>query len=61
MCIVMNFQNIKVVHLKKCFEEELVKVEIGKWKFPHILYVEPLNEGFIIPLISFSSLLVSNF
>ena len=24
----MNFQNLKVVHLKKFFEEELVKVDI---------------------------------
>ena len=31
----------------------------GKWT--HILNVKPLNERFIIPLISFSSLLVSNF
>ena len=47
----MNFQNLKV-HLKKFFEE-LVEMENGKWKCPHIhvLYVEPLNEGFIIPLI----------
>ena len=30
MCTVMNFQNLKVVHLKKFFEEELVKVENGK-------------------------------
>ena len=46
----MNFQNLKV-HLKKFFEEELVEMENGKWKCPHILYVEPSNEGFIIPLI----------
>ena len=30
MYTVMNFQNLKVVHLKKFFEEELVKVENGK-------------------------------
>ena len=30
MCTVMNFQNLKVVLLKKFFEEELVKVENGK-------------------------------
>ena len=37
---VLNFQNvIKVVHLKKHFEEELVEVENGKWKCPHILNV----------------------
>ena len=50
MCTVMNFQNLKV-HLKKFFEEELVELENGKWKCPYILYVEPSNEGFIIPLI----------
>ena len=35
----------------------------GKWKVgmsTHI-YVKPLNEGFIIPVISFSSLLASSF
>ena len=46
----MNFQNLKV-HLKKFFEEELVEMENGKWKCQHILYDEPSNEGFIIPLI----------
>ena len=50
MCTVMNFQNLKV-HLKNFFEEELVEMENGKWKCPHIFYVEPSNEGFIIPLI----------
>ena len=49
-----------MVHLKK-FLEELVEVENGKWKCPHITYVKPLNEGFTIPLISFSSLLASSF
>ena len=29
-CTVVNFQNLKVVHLKKFFEEELVEVE--KWE-----------------------------
>ena len=38
MCTVANFQNLKVVHSKKFFEEELVEVENGKWKCPHILY-----------------------
>ena len=61
MYTVVNFQNLKVVHLKKSFEEELVEVENGKWKCPHILYVKPSNEGFIIPLISFSGLLASSF
>ena len=49
-----------MVHLKK-FLEELVEVENEKWKYPHITYVKPLNEGFTIPLISFSSLLASSF
>ena len=48
-----------MAHLKKIFEEELVKVENGKWISPHIYYVKPLNEWFIIPFISFSSLLAS--
>ena len=47
--------------LEGIFEEEPVKVENGKWKCPHISYVKPSNEGFIIPLVSFSSLLVSSF
>ena len=29
---------------KKFFEEELVKVENGKWISPHIYYVKPLNK-----------------
>ena len=37
--------------LKEIFFEELAEMENGKWKCPHILYVEPSNEGFIIPLI----------
>ena len=57
----MNFQNSKVVHLKELFEEELVNVENGKWKSPHKLHDKPTNEGFIIPLISFSSLLAFSF
>ena len=61
MYAVVNFQNLKGVHLKKSFEEELVEVENGKWKCPHILYVKPSNEGFIIPLISFSGLLASSY
>ena len=61
MYAVVNFQNLKGVHLKKSFEEELVEAENGKWKCPHILYVKPSNEGFIIPLISFSGLLTSSF
>ena len=48
-----------MVHLKKFLE--LVEVENEKWKCPHITYVKPLNEGFTIPLISFSSLLASSF
>ena len=32
MCTGVNFQNLKVVHLKKFLEEELVNVENGKWK-----------------------------
>ena len=60
MCTVVNFQTLKVVHLTKSLEE-LVEVENGKRKCPHITYVKPLNEGFIIPLISFSSLLASSF
>ena len=36
MCTVVNFQNLKDVHLKKFFEE-LITVENGKWKCPHIL------------------------
>ena len=32
MCTQVNFQNLKVVHLKKFLEEELVNVENGKWK-----------------------------
>ena len=34
--------------MKKFFEEELIKVENGKWKCPHILLmnVKLLNEGF---------------
>ena len=60
MCTVVNFQTLKVVHLMKSLEE-LVEVENGKWKCPHITHVKPLNERFIIPLISFSSLLASSF
>ena len=47
--------------LEGIFEEELVEVENGKWKCLPILYVKPSNERFIIPLISFSSLLASSF
>ena len=57
----VNFQNLKVVHVKTFFEEEFVEVEIGKGKCPHILYVKPPTEGFIFPLISFSGLLASCF
>ena len=32
MCTQVNFQNLKVAHLKKFLEEELVNVENGKWK-----------------------------
>ena len=48
---------------EEIFEKELIKVENGKWKCPHILLmnVKPLNEGFIFPLISLSSLLASIF
>ena len=58
----VNFQNLnlRVVHVKKFFEE-LVEVENGKGKCPHILYVKPPTEGFIFPLISFSGLLASSF
>ena len=56
----VKFKSLKVVHLKKFFEE-LFEMGNGKSKCPHILNVKPLNERFIIPLISFSSLLVSNF
>ena len=63
-----NFQNVysgeipkfKKGTLEELFEELFV-VGNGKWKSPHILHVEPLNEEFIIPLISFSSLWVSIF
>ena len=47
--------------LEGIFEEELVEVENGKWKCLPILYVKLLNERFIIPLISFPSLLASSF
>ena len=60
MCTTGKFQNLKVVLLKNFFEEHF-EVGNGKSKCPHILYFQPLNEGFIIPLISFCSLLVSNF
>ena len=60
MCKVVKFKSLKVVHLKKFFEE-LFEVRNWKSKCPEVLYIKPLNEGFIIPLISFSSLLVSNF
>ena len=43
----VNFQNLKVVHVKKYFKEGLVEVENGKGKCPHILYVKPPTEGFI--------------
>ena len=57
----VNFQNLKVVHVKKFFEEELVEVENGKGKCPHILHGKPPTKGFIFPLISFSGLLASSF
>ena len=50
----VNFQNLKVV-------QELVEVENGKGKYPHILHGKPPTEGFIFPLISFSGLLASSF
>ena len=61
MWTVVNFQNLKVVHLKKFFEDELVEVENGKWECTDMLYVKPSNEGLIIPLISFSSVLAVSF
>ena len=57
----VNFKNLKVVHVKTFFEEEFVEVENGKGKCPHILYVISPTEGFIFPLISFSGLLASSF
>ena len=60
MCTTGKFQNLKVVLLNKFFEEHF-EVGNGKSKCPHILNVQPLDEGFITPLISFCSLLVSNF
>ena len=57
----VNFQNLKVVHVKNFFEEGLVEKENGKGKCPHILYVKPPTEGFIFPLISFAGLLASSF
>ena len=59
---VVNVQNLTVVHLKEFFKKSLI-VEVENWKrkCPPILYVKPLNERFIIPLISFSSLLTSSF
>ena len=50
----VNFQNLKVV-------QELVEVENGKGKYPHILHGKPPTEEFIFPLISFSGLLASSF
>ena len=57
----VNFKNLKVVHVKTFFEEEFVEVENGKGKCPHILYVISPTKGFIFPLISFSGLLASSF
>ena len=57
-----EFPKVKSGTLEEMFQEELVKVENGEWKCPHILHVHSSNEGFIIiPLISFSSLLASSF
>ena len=57
----VNFQNLKVVHVMKFFEEEHVEVDYGKGKCPHVLYVKPPTEGFTFPLISISGLLASSF
>ena len=66
-----NFQTVfsgefpkfkSVVHLKNFFGEELIKVKMeSRHVHTYYMYVKPLNEGFIIPLISFSSLLASIF
>ena len=68
MCIGVNFKNLKVVHLKKFLEEELVnvengkwKVESGQWKCPHILHVKLTIRGFNLQFNSFSNLLSSSF
>ena len=48
--------------MKKFFEEELIKVEMESGSVhTYYMYVKPLNEGFIISLISLSSLLASIF
>ena len=64
MCTVVNFQNLKVVHLNKFFEEELFNEENGKGNV-HKYYM--LNQGvkdsffysihFLVFLLSYLSIL----
>ena len=47
--------------LRNFLKKNLLRWKNGKRKFPQILHVKPLNEGFVIAHISFSSLLASSF
>ena len=60
----VNSQNLKVsgtleeIFLKRTYQGEKWKVDMSTHYY---MYLKPLNGGFIIPLISFSSLLASFF